>query len=83
MLRAAVAGRDFAGARSIAAVLHGRVQRIVGTPEPAGDRQLRGPDSRDQDPEADRFARELAAAMDERVSLLGNRDGDWTARSGR
>ena len=26
-----------------------------------------------EDPEADRFARELAAAMDERVSLLGNR----------
>ncbi len=34
VLRRAIEGRDFAGARSIAAVLHGRVRRIVGTPEP-------------------------------------------------
>ena len=34
LLRRAVEDRDFAGAQSIAAVLHGRVRRIVGTPEP-------------------------------------------------
>ncbi|MGH3157685.1 MAG: AAA family ATPase, partial [Streptosporangiaceae bacterium] len=73
VLRAATAGRDFTGARSIAAVLHGRVTRIVGTPEPqaAGGYADRTPLI--DDPDAARFAGELAAAMDERVSLLGSR----------
>jgi hypothetical protein len=34
VLRRALEGRDFAGARSVAGVLHGRVSRITGTPEP-------------------------------------------------
>ena len=73
MLRQAVTIRDFSGARSIAAVLHGRVQRLIGIPEPvtSGGYADRTPDI--ADPQADRFARELAAAMDERVSLLGSR----------
>ena len=73
VLRRAIEGRDFDGARSIAAVLHGRVQRIVGTPEPVASGGYADRTPAIDDPEADRFARELAAAMDERVSLLGNR----------
>jgi hypothetical protein len=73
VLRSVTTGRDFGGARSIAAVLHGRVQRAVGSPEPqtAGGYADRTPAI--EDPDAARFARELAAAMDDRVSLLGNR----------
>jgi hypothetical protein len=73
VLRRAAEGRDFAGARSIAAVLHGRVRRIVGTPEPrAGASYLdRTPAIDDQG--AERLARAVAAAMGERVALLGNR----------
>ncbi len=73
VLRRSIEGRDFAGARSIAAVLHGRVRRIVGTPEPRASDGYAERTPAIQDPVADRFARDLAAAMDERVSLLGNR----------
>jgi conjugative relaxase-like TrwC/TraI family protein len=73
VLGRAIQGRDFGGAHSIAAVLHGRVRRIVGTPEPlvSGGYAERTPVI--EDPVANRFARGLAAVMDERVSLLGNR----------
>jgi conjugative relaxase-like TrwC/TraI family protein len=73
VLRRAIGGRDFAGARSIAAVLHGRVSRIVGTPEPQPTAGYADRTPAIEDPDVDRFARELATAMDERVSLLGNR----------
>lgn len=71
VLRAATTGRDFAGARSIAAVLHGRVTRIVGRPEPQASGGYVDRTTLIDDPDAARFARELAAAMDERVALLG------------
>jgi conjugative relaxase-like TrwC/TraI family protein len=73
VLRRAVEGRDFAGARSVAAVLHGRVSRITGTPEPQATAGYADRTPAMEDPQADRFVRELATAMDERVSLLGNR----------
>ena len=73
VLRRAVQTRDFGGARSIAAVLYGRVHRIAGTPEPqAGASHTQRTPAID-DPVADQFARDLAAAMDARVSLLGRR----------
>jgi conjugative relaxase-like TrwC/TraI family protein len=73
VLRTAAMARDFTGARSIAAVMHGRVRRIVGTPEPqtVGGYAARTPQI--EDPDASRLARELAAAMDERVAVLGQR----------
>jgi len=73
VLRQAITIRDFGGARSIAAVLHGRVESLIGIAEPvtSGGYADGTPDI--ADPQADRFARELAAAMDERVSLLGSR----------
>lgn len=73
VLRRAVDGRDFAGARSIAAVLHGRVRLLVGTPEPLADASYAERTPPIEDPVAGQFARDLAAAMDERVSVLGNR----------
>ena len=72
VLRRVLEGRDFAGARSVAAVLHGRVSRITGTPEPRAVASYADRTPAIEDPEAHRFARELATAMDERVSLLGN-----------
>jgi conjugative relaxase-like TrwC/TraI family protein len=72
LLRRALEGRDFAGARSVAGVLHGRVSRLTGTPEPMAAASYADRTPVIEDPEADRFARELATAMDERVSLLGN-----------
>lgn len=71
MLRAATGRRDFTGARSIAAVLHGRVTRIAGTPEPRADGGYADRTPQIDDPDAARFAAELAAAMDERIALLG------------
>ncbi len=71
VLRAAISKRDFSGAQSVAAVLHGRVRRIVG-PEPQVDGGHVERTPAIDDPVANQFARELAAAMDERVSLLGN-----------
>ncbi|MGI8449307.1 MAG: hypothetical protein ACR2MP_19440, partial [Streptosporangiaceae bacterium] len=73
VLSEAVAIRDFDGARSIAAVLHGRVENIVGTPETVTSGSYADRTPAIIDPHTDRFARDLAAAMDERVSLLGNR----------
>ena len=73
VLNCVIGGRDFGGARSIAAVLHGRVQRIVGTPEPLATASYAERTPAIEDPVADRFARDLATAMDERVTLLGNR----------
>ena len=73
VLREAVAIRDFDGARSIAAVLHGRVETIVGTPEPVTSGSYVDRTPAIADPQADRFAHDLATVMDERVSLLGNR----------
>jgi hypothetical protein len=72
-LRRASQARNFDGARSIAAVLHGRVQRIVGTPEPIASTGYAGRTPALEDPVADQFAHDLATAMDERVSVLGIR----------
>jgi conjugative relaxase-like TrwC/TraI family protein len=73
MLRRATQARNFDGARSIAAVLHGRLQRIVGTPEPVSTAGYAERTPALEDPVADRFAHDLATAMDERVSVLGIR----------
>jgi hypothetical protein len=73
LLSRAIRERRFAGARSIAAVLHGRVQRIVGTHEPVPSAGYAERTPTLEDSVADRFARDLAAAMDERVSVLGIR----------
>jgi hypothetical protein len=73
VLRRAVQARDFGGARSIAGVLHGRVGRIVGTPDPSVGASYAERTPTIDDPVADQFARDLAAAMDARVSLLGRR----------
>lgn len=73
VLSKAVQVRDFDGARSIAAVLHGRIQRIVGTPEPAATAGYAERTPAIEDPVADQFARDLAVAMDERVSAPGRR----------
>jgi len=73
LLHRAVDGGDFGGARSVAAVLHGRVSRMVGLPEPRTDTGYVGRTPAIADPVADRFAHDLAVAMDERASLLGSR----------
>ena len=73
VVQRAVEGRSLAGARSIAAVLHGRVRRIVGTAEPVVGTSYADRTPVIADPVARRFADELAAAMDERVALLGER----------
>ncbi len=73
VVRHAVEDRGFAGARSIAAVLHGRVRRIVGTAEPMASASYSDRTPVIDDPAARRLAGELAAAMDERVALLGER----------
>jgi conjugative relaxase-like TrwC/TraI family protein len=71
VIRHAAGMRDFTGARSIAAVLHGRIQQIVGTPEPAAAGYLaRTPQV--GDPVDREFALALARAMDARVTVLGN-----------
>jgi hypothetical protein len=73
VIREAVTVRGFDGARSIAAVLHGRVERLIGTQEPmtSGSYADRTPEI--TDPQVGQFTRELAAAIDERVSVLGRR----------
>jgi hypothetical protein len=73
VLNRTIQGQGFDGARSIAAVLHGRVQRIVGTAEPVATSGYADRTPVLDDPVADQFARDLATAMDERVSLLGIR----------
>jgi hypothetical protein len=73
LLRQVVEGRDFGGAQSVAAVLHGRVRRIVGPAEPAPGMSYAERTPALDDPEAARLARDLATAMDERVAVLGNR----------
>ncbi|MFC6582120.1 MobF family relaxase [Planomonospora parontospora] len=73
VLEEAVRERDFEGARSIAEVLHSRIERRIGgaEPEAAATWQERTPDL--GSPEANRFAQELAEAMDRRVLDLGSR----------
>jgi hypothetical protein len=73
LLRSAVTSRKLDGARSIAAVLHGRVRKIVGIPEPLAAASYADRTPPIADPQADRLARELAAAMDERTARLGDR----------
>jgi hypothetical protein len=54
-------------------VLHGRVQRIVGPAEPAATVSYAERTPRIADPEAAGFAADLAAAMDARAGVLGQR----------
>jgi conjugative relaxase-like TrwC/TraI family protein len=72
VLRRAVEDRDFTDAESIAAVLHHRVRRTVGSAEPLASSSYAERTPAIEDHEADVFARDLALAMDERVSELGN-----------
>ncbi len=73
VLRRAIASRGFDDARSIAAVVHGRVRRLVGPAEPvvSGEYVARTP--RIDDLDAARLATDLAVAMDARVDVLGER----------
>jgi hypothetical protein len=73
VLARAVSRRGFDDARSVAGVLHGRVQRIVGTAEPAATVSYAERTPRIGDPEAAGFAADLAAAMDARAGVLGER----------
>jgi hypothetical protein len=73
VLRRAVTSRELDGARSVAAVLHSRVRRIVGTPEPLAAASYAARTPAIADPQADRLARDLAAAMDDRMARLGDR----------
>lgn len=52
---------------------YGRVQRLVGTPEPLANASYTDRTPALDDPDTDLFARDLAAAVDERAALLGNR----------
>ena len=70
-LHAAVAERDLNGARDVARVLDFRMRRLLdGTqPQPPGPWADRVPHT--GSPDLDRYLRELAEAMDERVRRLG------------
>ena len=83
VLRRAVASRDFDGARSIAAVLHGRVQRIVGTPEPVASGGYADRTPAIEDPRGGPV-RPRAGRGDGRARVAAGQPGRaWTARSGR
>jgi conjugative relaxase-like TrwC/TraI family protein len=71
VLRGAIEGRDFGGGRSIAAVLHGRVRRIVGAPEPCAGGGYADRTPAIDDSHANQFAHDLAVVMDERAAWLG------------
>src|SRR5215472_6749802 len=73
VIKLAVGKRDFAGARSIAAVLCSRIQQIVGTPEPVSAPSYLARTPVIDDPVARAFALDLAGAMDARAALLGER----------
>lgn len=73
VLRQAITRRGLEGARSVAAVLHGRVRKVVGTAEAIACGSYLERTPRIDDPEAALFARELAEAMDARVGVLGER----------
>ncbi len=73
VLRQAIARRGFEGSRSVAAVLHGRVRRIVGTAEPAASAGYLARTPQIDDPEAAWLAADLAEAMDARVGVLAER----------
>jgi hypothetical protein len=71
VLRNAISARSLAGARDVARVIDSRVRTMIGTavPQPPGSWADRVPDM--ADPELDRYMRELAAAMDDRVRRIG------------
>jgi hypothetical protein len=71
VIKLAVGKRDFAGARSIAAVLCGRIQQIIGTPEPTAATGYLARTPVIDDPADCAFALDLAAAMDARAAMLG------------
>jgi hypothetical protein len=71
VIKLGVGKRDFAGARSIAAVLHGRIQRIIGTPEPVAAASYLARTPVIDDPVDRAFALDVAAAMDARAAILG------------
>jgi conjugative relaxase-like TrwC/TraI family protein len=71
VIQQAVSLRDFAGARSIAAVLHSRIERIVGAPEPVAAASYAARTPVIDDPGDRAFARGLAVAMDARAAMLG------------
>jgi conjugative relaxase-like TrwC/TraI family protein len=73
VIRQAMNMRDFAGARSIAAVLHRRIERIVGPPRPIPAASYLARTPVIDDPQDRAFAVELATAMDARARLLGQR----------
>ncbi len=71
ILREAIGQRDFAGAGSIAAVLHGRVTRLSGPVSHKALTSYSAATPELDDPQAAVAARELARLADERTAELG------------
>lgn len=71
ILRQAVASRSMAGARDVARVLDSRIRHMLDgiQPEPSGHWADRVPDTGSAD--MNRYLRELAEAMDDRIHRLG------------
>jgi conjugative relaxase-like TrwC/TraI family protein len=85
VLRQAVAARSMAGARDVARVLDSRVRRMLHgvQPQPPGPWADRVPDL--GSPDLNRYLREVAEAMDDRVRRLGEHAAEtpplWAVRS--
>jgi len=71
ILREAIGQRDFTGASSVAAVLHGRVARLAGPVSHAALTSYAAATPDLPDPQADQSARELARLADARAAELG------------
>jgi conjugative relaxase-like TrwC/TraI family protein len=73
ILREAIGQRDLASARSVAAVLHGRVARLAGRESHTALDSYTAATPGLADPQAGAAARELARLADERAAELGHR----------
>jgi hypothetical protein len=71
VIRAAITGRPFTGARSHAAVLDARIRRMSGDPPPRDSDSWTAKLPRFADPELGRYMTEVAAAMDDRQRRIG------------
>lgn len=71
VLRAAIAGGSLRGARHVARVVDARVRRSIEHVVPQARRPWTQQVPRTGDPEMDRFMAELAQAMDDRVTRVG------------
>jgi hypothetical protein len=71
MIRAAVVGRSFTGARSHSAVLDARIWRIIGDLPPMVHDSWAAQLPKFADPQLGRYMAEVAAAMDDRQRRIG------------